>query len=222
VLLLPFARTVEYAQTGFLSLQLLVQQYIFARAGVPKKAATDASRIATLMETYGTHFWSASGDVPALALSAAWESIASFLPIAYATNNSTTSSLVELMAATDWGAYGAVVQGAIVSGGVTDDCIGCPVDLQGLHDLKEDMQCAEAAVTYATEQYRLTPAQVDFTPLPTYSYAFNTFYLVIASWILALLYTIAFTMSVFLIHVNLLREKETKMREMLKMMVSDA
>jgi hypothetical protein len=79
--------------------------------------------------------------------------------------------------------------------------------------LDPNHQCAEAAVDYATEQYRLTPKQVDFSPFPTYGYSFNTFYVVIASWILAMLFCIAFVMSVFLIHVNLLREKETKMRE---------
>ena len=62
---------------------------------------------------------------------------------------------------------------------------------------------------------------MDFTPLPTYDYQFNTFYLVFSLFILGMLFVCAFVMYVFLTHVNFLREKETRMREMLKVMGVD-
>jgi hypothetical protein len=81
----------------------------------------------------------------------------------------------------------------------------------------EESACQKAVLDYVTNSETYFPNVVNFVALPTFAYSYNTFYNVTATF-LPMVFILLFLLSVFLTHSALLVEKETKMREMLKIM----
>jgi hypothetical protein len=69
-----------------------------------------------------------------------------------------------------------------------------------------------------TSPSQFYPGDVSFVPFPQFSFKQNTFFKVASASILQVVFVILFLLMVFMAHSGLLMEKETKMREMLKIM----
>jgi hypothetical protein len=154
----------SYADSGFLTLQSLVQRYIVNEQNGPLRASTSASDSAGRKELF-TNLYDTG----------------------YSARYSyfTGKSLVML---------------------VEEPGLAAPE------------ACKNAVLDFVTNSETFFPNVVNYVAMPTFSYSYNTFYDVVDNT-LPMLFILLFLLSVFLTHSALLVEKETKMREMLKIMV---